>query len=50
MIEKCLTNNNILNYLPSFDNSNVSVLNTNHLRNFQSDGLSQDKSCKYKIN
>jgi len=25
-------------------------LNTNHLRNFRSDNLSQDKSCKEMIN
>jgi len=25
-------------------------LNANHLRNFRSDGLSQDKSCKEIIN
>jgi len=37
---------NILNYIPSFDTSSIFQVNTNHLRNFRSDDLSQDKSCK----
>jgi len=36
-------NTNISNYLPSFDNSSLAYLwYTNHLRNFRSDGVSQD--------
>jgi len=45
MDKKCLRNTNILNSqvltLPSY-----LWLNTNHLRHFRSDTLTQDKSCK----
>jgi len=44
--KKCFRNTNILNDLPSFHNSSNLWLNTKHLRNFRSDDLSQDKSCK----
>jgi len=41
---------NTLNYLSRFDNSSISVVEINHLRNFLSDGLSQDESCMEIIN
>jgi len=37
---------NILNYIQVLTLPAYLWLNTNHLRNFRSDTLSQDKSCK----
>jgi len=45
--KKYLRNINILNDLPI---SAYLWLNTNNLRNFRSDGLPQDISCKEMIN
>jgi len=44
--KKCRRNTNMLNYLQRFDNSSIFVINTNHLRKFRSDGLTQDKSFR----
>ena len=48
--KKCLTNTNILNYIPSFGNSSIFVVKYQSFTKFRSDGLSQDKSCEEVIN
>jgi len=48
--KKCLRNTSILNYPQVSTSPEYSWLNTNHLRNFRSAGLSQDKSYMEIIN